>query len=169
MSKYKDTQGRFLTKSLFKETSTLEQRRKFTPEFTLKEDDISGYKSMRKLYLSYEDPTEYAFAIEVLGSWDHWQKLANSNWFKEDYLDAWRYELEIKLRSKGILTMSTLAVIDKNKDAAKWLAQGGWNVSGSARGRPTKAEVEGEKKKAAAIKTSVSEDAERLGLHIVKD
>ena len=168
MSKYKDTQGRFLTKSLFKETSTLEQRKKFTPEFTLKEDDIKGYKSMRKLYLSFEDPTEYKFAIEILGSWDHWKKLSNSSWFLE-HVDNWRSELEVKLRSKGIITMTGLAVTDKNKDAAKWLATGGWNTSTIKRGRPTKEEVEGERKTLARIKSSVMDDAERLGLSVVKD
>lgn len=167
MSKYKDSQGRFLTRALFKEMSDPESRKKFSPEFTLKENDITGYKSMRKLYLSFDDPTEYKFAQEVLGSWDHWQKLSNSTWF-EDYINAWRFELEIKLRSQGIKTMKDLAT-DKNKDAAKWLAQGGWNATGKLkRGRPSKEEVEGERKVQARMKQDVQDDADRLGIKVVK-
>jgi len=169
MYKYKDAQGRFLTRALFKETSDLMSRKKFSPEFTLKEHDITGYKSMRALYLSFDDPTEYKFAIEVLGSWDHWQKLSNCSWFKEDYLDAWRFELEIKLRSQGIVTMKDLATTDKNKDAAKWLAQGGWSTTTTApkRGRPTNEEVKGERKIQARMKQDIEDDAARLGISIV--
>ena len=167
MSKYKDAQGRYLTRALFKETTDTEMRKKFSPEFTLKEHDITGYKSMRALYLSYDDPTEYRFAMEVLGSWDHWQKLSNSTWFQEDYLDAWRFELEIKLRSQGIQTMKGLA-LDKNKDAAKWLAQGGWSTSNAKRGRPSKEEVEGERKISARLKKDVADDAARLGITVIK-
>ena len=165
MNKYKDDQNRYLTRALFKETSDLMSRKKFSPEFTLKEHDIKGYKSMRALYLSYDDPTEYTFAIEVLGSWDHWQKLSNCTWFKDDYLEPWRFELEIKLRAQGINVMKGLA-LDKNKDAAKWLAQGGWGAT--KRGRPSKEEVEGERKIRARLKDDIEADAERLGIRVVK-
>lgn len=166
--KYKDAQGRFLTRALFKETSDLMSRKKFSPEFTLKEYDITGYKSMRALYLSFDDPTEYKFAMEVLGSWDHWQKLSACTWFKED-LEAWRFELELKLRSQGITTMKDLATVDRNKDAAKWLAQGGWNTSSTPkRGRPSKQEVEGERKIQARMKNDIEDDAKRLGIIVVK-
>jgi len=165
-SKYKDAQGRFLTKALFKETTTLEMRAKFSPEFTLKEDDIPGYKSMRSIYIKMEDPTEYAFAIEVLGSWEHWLKLVNSGWFKE-HIDAWRSELDFKLKSRGYKQMNKLAE-DGNKDAARWLAEGKYNNKPTKRGRPSKEEVQGELKTQAKYKTDVAADAERLGIKLVK-
>lgn len=165
--KYKDDQGRYLTQAMFKETSSVDMRKKFPPEFTLKEHDIKGYKSMKQLYMACEDPTEYSFAMEILGSWEHWQKLSNSTWFKP-IVDAWREELEIKLRSKGIRTMAELAVKDKNKDAAKWLAQAGFKLNSNSRGRPSKEEVQGELKKQARLKADIEEDASRLGITLIK-
>lgn len=156
-AKYKDEQGRFLTAGLFKETNTSPN---YTPPFTLKEDDVGEYKSMRKLYLGYEDPTEYEFAMAVLGSWDHWQKLCNTGWFKP-YLEVWRNELEIKLRSRAIKQVARIA---KDKDsAARWLAEGKWREN--KRGRPSKDEVERQKKIAAGIESDTEEDLKRLGLH----
>ena len=75
-TEYKDTTGRWRTKSLFKEM----YQDKFKPVFTLKEQDIiegdTYFPSMRKLFLSYNDPTGYQFAHEVLGSYEHWKKLS---------------------------------------------------------------------------------------------
>ena len=153
---YRDKMGRYRTLSLFVETNNDSD----TPVFTLKPRDHNGCKSLKQLYLSYEDPTEYSFAIEVLGSWEHWLKLSNSTWFKE-YLDAWRLELEVLLRSKGIKEIRSQATAG-NKDAAKWLAEKGWDKRQA--GRPSKAEIEREKKQQASISSSLDDDAERIGL-----
>jgi len=69
----KDTVGRFLTHAMFFETRI--KNSGYEPTFTFKEQnhEYEGviYTSMRRLYLEIADPTEYLFATEILGSWDH--------------------------------------------------------------------------------------------------
>jgi len=131
MSKYKDAQGRFLTQGLFFERCVFDELfgEEWIPPFTLKEYDHEHkgkkYKSLRQIYLSYEDPTEYQFAIDTLGSWDHWMKLQDSPWFKP-FLESWRAELEVKIRSQGIRNMLVASAGEKGIQAAKWLAEGSW-------------------------------------------
>jgi hypothetical protein len=45
--------------------------------------------------------------------------------------------------------------------AAKWLAEKGWTDKRTA-GRPSKAEVEGEKKQQASVKSVIQSDLDRL-------
>lgn len=158
MPEYKDSMGRYRTQSLFFETNSVASE---TPVFTLKPQDHKGYPSMKRLYLEYMDPTEYSFAIEVLGSWEHWLRLTGCDWFQE-YITAWRDELDLKLRSEGVKRMRALAN-DGNKDAAKWLAEKGWNKRSGA-GRPSKEEVERERKQQARIASDIHGDAARLGI-----
>lgn len=153
---FKDSMGRYRTLSLFYETNTSAE----TPVFTLKPKDTHNYISMKRLYLEYADPTEYSFAIAVLGSWEHWQRLSNCDWFQKHVVE-WRDELEVKLRSEAITEMRDLAM-SGNKDAAKWLADRGWNKHKV--GRPTKEEVQSERVKAARIADGLTEDAARIGL-----
>lgn len=159
MTEFKDGQGRYITRGLFLETIT--PGFDFDPPFTLKNYDHLGKPSMKKIYMGYTDPTEYQFAIDVLGSWEHWQKLCNTEWFGP-VVAEWREEMEIKIRSLGTSQMALLALNGK-ESAAKWLAEGGW-AKRSGAGRPTKEQVEGEKKKAARVGESLREDMDRLGL-----
>jgi hypothetical protein len=159
MPEYKDGQGRYITRGLFLETIT--PGFDFDPPFTLKNYDHLGKASMKKVYMSYNDPTEYQFAIDVLGSWEHWEKLCNTEWFRP-IVEEWRTEMETKVRSLGVSQMAMLALEGK-ESAAKWLAEGGWSKK---RGRPSKAEIEGEKKKAARVRDNLHEDMARLGLKL---
>ena len=138
----------------------------YEPTFTLKEQDHEyegvKYISMRRLYMGMEDPTEYEFATEVLGSWDHWLRLCNSPAVRE-HINKWREELEIKLRARAVKAMLETATTAgaKGTTAAKWLATAGWK---EGKGRPSKAKVKGELKKAAQVVSLVDRDAERLGI-----
>lgn len=158
----KDTMGRFLTEALFYET----RNKKYTATFTLKEKDHKvediTYISMRRLYLEIEDPTEYLFAEQVLGSWDHWQKLCRVKQFME-YVSSWREELSTKLKAKAIQAMIATATEDGSKGitAAKWLASAGWE---EGKGRPSKEKVEGKVKQAIQAVSNIENDAVRLGL-----
>ena len=158
----KDVQGRFLTFALFFETKT----EGYLPTFTYKEEDHEykgvHYISMRKLYLEMEDPTEYLFATEVLGSWDHWLKLCKSKTILE-HIKHWREELAVKLKAQAIQAMITTAKVDGSKGttAAKWLASAGWE---EGKGRPSKAKLAGEIKKATQAASTVDGDMVRLGL-----
>lgn len=161
ISKYRDKMGRYLTQALFWETRT----DGYTPIFTLKDDDhtVDGvtYKSLRKTYVDIADPTEYEFAQIVFGSWEHWQTICSSPTLLP-YIEKWREELSVKLRSQAIKAMAQTALEEGSKGttAAKWLAQEGWK--GSSRGRPSKAEIASERRKQAGIDKEVEDDLARI-------
>ena len=139
-NKYKDKQGRYLTRGLFKETCFNDN---VEPSYTLGDEDKDNLLSMKKLYLECRDPTEMKAAQVLLGSWNHWKRLCDCDWFQE-HIQDWREELEVLLRSEGI---TTIVEASKKKDAvgvaaAKWLVEKGWAPKSEARGRPSKAEVE---------------------------
>ena len=157
---FRDTQGRYRTKSLFKELNT---EGDYPYYFTLKPVDQPDAVSMRRKYLEIADPTEYAVAERLLGSWDHWQKLLKVRWFKEA-VEQWREELRIKLRSHYYEKMHTYG---RRDDQLGYSATKFWmeeTKPPKKRGRPSKAEVEAELKRTAEDSKLTDQDAERLGL-----
>lgn len=154
--------GRYLTLSLFLEIS-------YAPNaiYTLKDVDYEYngkmYYSLKKLYLETGDPTEYKFANQFLAGWDHWQKIINNKQLLS-YIESWRVELEIKLRSDGVMAVRQHARSHNPTawQAAKWLADKGWDVRGV--GRPSKEEVDREVKIKAGVVSQFDEDSERLKL-----
>ena len=139
-SKMMDTGGRYLTQSMF-----LEVNYEPNATFTLKDNDHEWngvvYPSLKRLYIEFEDPTEYDFANTYLLGWKHWQKLIG-NKMLFNHVQEWREELEFKLRAKGVKNMMRSAA-QGNYQASKWLVDRGWDVRGA--GRPSKAEIEGQK------------------------
>ena len=159
-----DVMGRFRTVSLFRETCY--GIKDASPIWTLKEVDPQGkLPSLRRLYLSTGDPTEYDFANLCFGSWRHLEHLKSLKWFM-DYLGEYRAEMEIMLRSKGIRDLK-LQAIGGSTPAAKFLASAEWK--GSRRGRPSKEEVEGELKREARLEREIGEDATRVGITLLKN
>lgn len=155
-SKLLDNSGRPLTQSLFLEIGYNE-----FAVFTLKDIDYTykdqTYPSLKRLYLEMEDPTEYAFAQEYLLGWGHWIRLCENKQIRK-HIDEWREELEYRLRAKAVREMIKAA--PNNFQAAKWLADRGWATRGA--GRPSKAEIEGEKKTQARLNDEYGEDVIRL-------
>ena len=152
-----DSMGKFRTQSLFLElgygTDAL---------FTLKDQDHEHegtvYKSLKRLYLEFEDPTEYEFANTVLLGWRHWQRMCENKVIRK-HIDEWREELEVKLRSQAIRD----AIQEAKKghfQAAKWVADRGWSTRGA--GRPSKADIEHEKKVQSRIDNEYSGDVVRM-------
>jgi hypothetical protein len=152
-----DSAGKPMTQSLFLEIGYTEQA-----VYTLKDQDYlyegKWYPSLKKLYLQTEDPTEYEFATLYLLNWRHWQRLCENKVLRK-HIDEWRDELEVKLRSKGVKEVMRSALAG-NYQAAKFLADRGWDTRGA--GRPSKAEVEHEKKIQAAMSDEYSADVVRL-------
>ena len=170
---FKDHLSRWRTKSMFWEISGETQRGTHTL-YTLYEDDIvrdgQTYKSLKKIYFSYDHIpfNEYDFANDCLGGWTHWNLLATGAAAPiRDAIASWRTELEIKLKSMAIKSMIASARDDgvKGFSAAKYLADKGY---ATVRGRPSKEEVERERKVAAGISQELEEDMERIGLTLVK-
>ena len=161
----KDAFGRYRTQSLFHEFFGTKQPQQ--PLWTLKESCSKGLPSLRLLYLEVADPTEYLFAQRAFGSWKHWLKVKKNKLIYQ-FIQEWELELEVKLRSHGLRQIIEESESGKAKfNAAKYLSKGEWkNLSG--RGRPSKEEVERELKVQTRLADSLDDDAERLGLTLVK-
>jgi hypothetical protein len=149
----KDTIGNFRTMSLFFETNNTNYEALYSLKDYDHEVDGKMYPSLKKIYLQFEDPTEWEFVEAVFGNWRHWERICN-NKLIFPYIEQWRKELEIKLRSKAIRDIVKLS---KTKDsAAKWVAEGNWK--GKKTGRPTKEVQERE----LNISKEIHEQWERL-------
>jgi len=159
----KDKMGRYRTQSLFYEQNNSE----LDAIFTLKDYDYTihgvNYPSLKKMYLEIADITEYEFSQIVFGSWKHWQRICNNAVLKI-YVEEWREELEVKIRSRAIRAIYETAkdAGSKGTTAAKYIADGGWK---GKRGRPSKEEIAREKKIALGIDKELDEDADRMGVH----
>lgn len=145
----------------------VESRQSFKPPFTLN-DAKAGYVCARTTFVDFMDPTGYKWAMTYLGDYAHWKKLIKCKWFLEAYED-WMEEMRMKLRSESLNTIRSIASEGQPAQAlvaAKYLAGFEWEKPG--RGRPSKSEVQGELKRAAALLSEEDKDAERIGLRIVK-
>jgi len=162
-----DHVGAMRIQSLFVETN----KSKLTPIMTLADYD-KEYKgvilpSLHRVYLELADPTEYSVAMEVFGSWKHWERLLGNKAIMS-FIKEWRVELEIKLRSAGIKALAATAANEGSKGttAAKFLAERGWEKRKA--GAPSKEEVVREKKVAAGIEDDIDADLKRLGINTGK-
>lgn len=154
--------GRFRTRSLFVEMIQKEQvAAGIVPIYTLRGNP--KYIDIHQMYIESQDPTEYQFAKEAFSTWEHFQHISSLDWFRS-FLNVWRDELEVSMKSQAIKSLMKTATQDGNRGitAAKYIADKGWVKK---RGRPSKEEVAKEKRKAAQIKEDLKDDAKRLGLH----
>ena len=172
---YKDDIGRYRTQSLFWELRHGVDTVKYPPVFTTKDDDIERdgveYKSMKKIYMSYDHIPgfEYEFAIDVLGSWDHWNKLANDTIPElKKMIQGWRDELDVRLKALGLKALIHASRDNdaKGVQASKYLVEKGYIQK---RGRPSKEEMERELKVSTKAKKELNDDLERIGLKVVGD
>lgn len=138
--KLKDPGGRYLTQSLFLEHKYDTTYAMYSLSDQDKEYEGKIYPSLRRLYLESMDPTEYTFATTYLSNWEQWQRIC-ANQALLTHIEEWREELEVKVRAQAVKRILNLGI--DNFTAAKWAADGHWNVK---RGRPSKAEQEREKK-----------------------
>lgn len=153
-----DSMERPLTQSLF-----LEVGYGSDAIYTLKEVDYMYkgklYPSLKRLYIQMADPTEYEFANTYLLGLRQWQRITENRALKK-HVEEWRFELSEKLRSEGV----RLAIKQATKgswQAAKWLADRGWDQK-SGKGRPTKEDIEYQRKLVADVADSYEQDANRL-------
>ena len=163
MTLMKDSTGRWRTRSLFIETIGKDQiAAGYVPIFSLKADPL--FIDLHSVYIEESDPTEYTFALRAFGSWEHFEVISQLAWFKV-HLDKWRRELEVKLRSEGIAALAKSARKDGSRglSAAKFLAEKGWEAK--KRGRPSKDEIETEKKQQAEMERELGDDAARIAIH----
>lgn len=155
--------GQRLLRGLFYETTLSD---KASVIYTLKDRDHEGYKSLYRLYMEYDDPTEYSFAIACLDSYDHWTVLCQCSWFKP-YISRWRKELEVRAKAKALLAIKALADDPEAKEhyqASKYMLTGGWKdkTSGRGAGRPSKEDVQREARRIAQDHQNIEDDFQRV-------
>lgn len=172
-SDLKDSMGRFRTQSLFWEFRFKEDEEKYSPLFSIKDYELKkpegNYPSLKQIYMSYDHVPgfEYEFALDVFGSWDHWNKLATETIPAiRNEIKGWREELDVKLKAQAIKSLIAASRDGDAKgfNAAKYLADKGYAPT---RGRPSKEEVEREKRVQAGVSKELEDDMQRLGLTVI--
>lgn len=136
--------------------------------YTLKDHDIEvtidgevrTLPSIKRLYVECGDVTEYNFATKHLGGWQHWKRLNEKTKILHPYIEEWREELEVKLRSEGTLQMLDHARSGSSFQATKWLAEKGWEEK--KRGAPSKEDKQRELKIQTKISDEVDTDLARI-------
>lgn len=161
-SKFKDDKNRYIVQGLFLEDRYNADLAVYTFDGEDKTYKDKVFPSLKRLYLEHGDPKEYSFARKYLYDWDHWQRLCR-NKICRVHIDKWREELELSLVSEGVATLIDLAINDKSYQAAKYLADKGWDKS--ERGRPSKEQIEGELKRRADQSAEWDEDFDLLEFH----
>jgi len=166
----RDERNIMRTTSLFWETKR-EANPEFAPMYTLRHDDYTvgdkTYISMKKIYMSYDHIPgfEYDFAMDVFGSWEHWEKITRSSF--RSHIVAWREELDVRLKAEAMKQMIYASKGDDARGvaAAKYLADKGYVPKKV--GRHSKAELERERRIEAGVNKDLADDMERLNLHVV--
>lgn len=94
-------------------------------EIFQKEDNSENAEFIAELkekFLSLEDPTEYAFALEVFKSWGLYNRIKKDSAILRAYLAEWHSELEVRLRSKALKDI--ISKSEKSSEASKYLFEG---------------------------------------------
>lgn len=165
---YKAGNGGWLTASLFYEEMRHAQTEDRACEAVFSFTGREGFIDARKTFVELRDPTGYKWAMKYLQSYEHFTILMKAKWFREEY-DSWIDELKAIMKSEAIARIAEIAKGSsvQSLPAAKYIAGAEWEkVHG--RGRPSKAELNGELKKLTDAVASDNADAVRIGLRLVK-
>ena len=158
-SKFLDVRGRPLTQSLFLETGYNVDYAVYTLKDYDHEYNGVVYPSLKRLYLSHEDPIEYDFANTYLYSWEQWQRLCE-NKLVSPHIDRWRFELNLKLSSQAVRDIIASTEEEGGFQARKYVAERSWN-KGSV-GRPKKDTSEMDKKISERLDSEYADDVARV-------
>lgn len=177
--------GAHRTSSLFYDRWRImqpEQQAKFLPIFSLHDQGLIVQtegrakvdNEQRELicakdtYISLGDPTGYQWAIKYLHGWQHWLRLISLSWFK-DAVELWNSELEAKMQMTAVKKIEDISRSGSPTAfaAAKYIAGQEWRKAASKRGRPSKAEVEGNLTLATRQAQELEDDLKRMAPHLV--
>tara|TARA_R110000822_G_C15229912_1_gene485219 strand:+ start:283 stop:774 length:492 start_codon:yes stop_codon:yes gene_type:complete len=156
------------SKTWFYETTLPDTRNDLTL-YSLKKRDhkVNGttYKSLHKIYIEMEDPTEYEFAMSVFGDFSVWENMCNLTWFKHHHHQMQK-ELVLKLKARTVKGMiNDLNEGKASYNAQKYLADAGYlDSNNKKRGRPSRDELDGALREAARNEADTKDDAARIGL-----
>lgn len=159
-AKFRGGNGKWLTKSLFIETSYEDTS---NVEFTLKDRDVTlddGRKlpSLKRIYLELADPLEWDIATRYLGGWQHWVELTKT--VLKDQIEDWRHELDLKLQSAAFYQLKELADAG-DRMANQFIAKKEYKNKRRA-GAPSKEEKAGALKEHVSKVTRIDEHLKRI-------
>jgi len=146
-NRFKDTQNRWVTSGLFKETAA-----------TNKSFVIMTLDEGRERFIECGDPTGVVFADKWLGSYMQWVEIKSCKALAK-HIREWEEELEARIRSGALLNIYDQAG-DGHFQASKFLMDRGWEKRKA--GKPSKAEVERETRVQAKVKEGWSNDISRI-------
>ena len=147
MSRFKDIGNRWVTVGLFEETAG--PNKDFIC-MTLAEG--------KARFMECGDLLGIEFADRHLGGYQHWKALMSSPTLLP-VLSEWVEELEVRIRSKQLVTISGLADAG-HFQASKFLSDRGWDKRPS--GKPSADEVERETRVQVKMKDSFTADIARI-------
>ena len=164
----KDEKGKWRTYSLFWEYRIDNHPYHWTLLDSDREFEGKVIPSLKKIYLDYNHVPgfEYDFAMEVLGSWAHWEKLCVSG--VKQHVASWKEELEVKIKANSIKSIIQASIEGEGASklqAAKYLDGKGYAPT---RGRPSKEEKAGRLIQDNAVNNEIADDLERVGLKAIK-
>lgn len=129
------------------------------------------YPSLWKLYIDFEDPSEYYFANNYFLSPTHWKEVSEHTQLK-NLVDEWRKELELKIRADALrcIIQSSKESTPNGLAAAKYLLSTPWNAGvqrpfEEKRGRPNKPDLASHPITLARDEKAVQADYQRLTLN----
>lgn len=161
-TKFKDDKNRYIVQGLFLEDRYNTDLAVYTHDGEDKTYKGRVYPSLKRLYLEMCDTKEYVFATTYLYDWPHWQRLCNNKLVRSE-IDKWRDELSLKLQSEGVLSLVNLAMEKDSYQAAKYLADRGWDVK--EKGRPSQNQIDGHLEKIAKEASEFDKDLDLLNTH----
>lgn len=132
-----DVRFRHMTKGLFYEyrhqTTTDLVAPYTTKPYDFTDKDGTVYKSMYIIYMHCD--SEYEAAIQLLGSYNHWKKLAKTNWFSV-LLEEWEHERNI--RDEAIARKTLVRAAEAGNVTAANAMYKTSKTTGKTAGRPTR-------------------------------
>jgi hypothetical protein len=123
------------------------------------------YKSLYRLYMETNDPTEWKFANAFVDGWEHWEILCNCSWFRP-FVVRWRKELELRMKSDALARIMRESKTGSKESfqASKYLLEKGWEPKDTKRGRPSKDEIAREARNVFEERERLENDFERLSI-----
>ena len=165
-TKFTNSNGQKYLRKLFVEESYTANDKSMV-QYSYRDTDHPEYPSLYKLYMDFEDPTEYQFAETYLLDYNHWLDLCQCTWF-QPIVERWRQNLELKIKEKTLKSIIQIAEDPDSKnqfEALKILLNAGWkdkSLKSPKRGRPSSEEVKGRLKEIAQEELSLAEEYKRV-------
>lgn len=156
---FRNDQNRLYGRELFLEFNTIPG----VARYTLKDHDYQGCQSLKQLFLSARDTTEYLFANQYFDGWQHWDNIQKQAWMAP-YVTQWRNELALLLEAEQIARLiKTSEGTSKEAFAAqKYLRDLFGKKAGPGRGRPSNEEIQKAARQIADESQTLAEEAERV-------